>query len=74
MPTTEPCPLTSYLHGGLLEEGCIHVSKMRLEDDVKRQTLVDEDTSDAESVEDDIDHPNLKMQWKWTELDNGQAK
>jgi hypothetical protein len=68
MPTTVPCPLTSYLHGGLLEEGCIHISKMRLEKEVERQMPVEEDSSDAESVEDDdANHPGLRIQWKWTE-------
>lgn len=76
MPTTAPCPLTSYLHGGLLEEGCIHVSKMRLEKEVERRAPVDEDSSDAESVEDDdtADHPGLRMQWDWTELKKDAMK
>lgn len=68
MPTTAPCPLNSYLHGGLLEEGCIHVSKIRLEREEKRRPTIEEE-SDAESVEeDDVAHPALRMQWKWTEL------
>lgn len=76
MPTTAPSPLTSYLHGGLLEEGCVHISKTTLEKEepVTRHTKcapssMDEDSSDAESVEeDDADHPSLRMQWNWTEL------
>lgn len=73
MPTTAPCPLTSYLHGGLLEEGCVHVSKMRLEKDAEK---VEEEESDTESVQDDdaADHPGLRMRWNWTELEKGVAK
>ncbi|KAF3043784.1 hypothetical protein E8E12_010246 [Didymella heteroderae] len=69
MPTAAPCPLTSYLHGGLLEEGCIHVSKMRLEKEA-------EEESDSESVQDDdaADHPGLMMQWGWTELKRDATK
>ena len=78
MPTTAPCPLTSYLHGGLLEEGCIHVSRMRLEKEeaVSNKALpVDEDSSDVESVEDDdANQPGLRMQWNWTELNKSEAK
>ncbi|KAF2995110.1 hypothetical protein E8E13_004125 [Curvularia kusanoi] len=74
MPTTAPCPLTSYLHGGLLEEGCIHVSKMRLEKQhVSR--VESEEESDAESVEeDDADHSGRRMQWNWTELKKEDTK
>ena len=75
MPTTAPCPLTSYLHGGLLEEGCIHISKMRLEKEGENKAPVEEDSSDAESVEeDDAGHPGLKMQWNWTELKKNETK
>lgn len=74
MPTTAPCPLTSYLHGGLLEEGCIHISKMRLEKEEKG-ARVDDDMSDAESVEEDgADHPGLRMQWNFTELKKDEVK
>jgi hypothetical protein len=67
MPTSAPCPLTSFLHGGLLEEGCIHVSRMRLEKEAE---------SDAESVQDDdaADHPGLRIQWGWTELNRDATK
>lgn len=78
MPISAPCPLSSYIHGGLLEEGCIHVSKVRLEKEeaaLGKAMPVDEDLSDAESVEeDDAGHPGLRMQWKWTELNNGTTK
>jgi hypothetical protein len=71
MPTSAPCPLTSFLHGGLLEEGCIHVSRMRLEKEVEREA-----ESDAESVQDDdvADHAGLRMQWGWTELNRNATK
>lgn len=71
MPTAAPSPLTSYLNGGLLEEGCVHISKTTLEKEqsvLRMPSPVDEDTSDADSVEDEADHPNLRMQWRWTEL------
>jgi hypothetical protein len=81
MPTTAPCPLTSFLHGGLLEEGCIHISKMRLGKEDQVETKVnhgglsaEEDSSDAESVEEeDAGHPGLRMQWNWTELSQDRA-
>lgn len=77
MPTTAPCPLTSFLHGGLLEEGCLHVSKVRLEREEKEQVgkMAVEEDSDAESVDEDdaAHHPGRKMQWTWTEL-KGEAK
>ena len=71
MPTSAPCPLTSFLHGGLLEDGCIHVSKMRLENEVEKEA-----ESDAESVQDDdtAHHPGLRMQWEWTELNSKARK
>lgn len=75
MPTTAPCPLTTYLHGGLLEEGYIHVSKMRLEKEIARRVPAEEDSSDAELVEeDDTDHPGLRMQWNWTELKDAKRE
>lgn len=78
MPTTAPCPLTSFLHGGLLEEGCLHVSKIRLEKEEKRQVskMEVEEYSDVESVEEEdaADHPGRRMQWKWTELKRVEAK
>lgn len=77
LPTSAPCPLTSYLHGGLLEEGCIHISKIRLEKEeaASRKAIpVEEDSSDVESVEEnDADHPGLRMQWRWTELNKNRA-
>ncbi|KZM21066.1 uncharacterized protein EKO05_0011147 [Ascochyta rabiei] len=79
MPTTAPCPLTSFIHGGLLEEGCIHVSKMRLgeEKEPKKKDgglSAEEESSDAESVEEeDVGHPGLRMQWNWTELNKDRA-
>ena len=78
MPTTAPCPLTSFLHGGLLEEGCLHVSKIRLEKEEKRHVskMEVEEYSDVESVEEEdaADHPGRRMQWKWTELKRVGAK
>lgn len=74
MPSSAPSPLTSYLHGGLLEEGCIHVSKMRLEKEEGRKGAVEEE-SDAESVdEEEGEHPGLRMQWNWTELTKDETK
>ncbi|KAJ8106849.1 hypothetical protein OPT61_g9268 [Boeremia exigua] len=74
MPTTAPCPLTSYLHGGLLEEGRIHVSRLRLEKEETREMPLEEDSSDTESVEEDENHPGLRMQWNWTELKDEERK
>lgn len=79
MPTTAPCPLTSHLHGGLLEEGCIHISKTRLEKEGVEERKKceelggDEDASDAESVEEDAEHSGLRMQWSWTELKKNEV-
>lgn len=74
MPTTAPSPLTSFLYGRALEEGCIHVSKMRLEKEDRKEAPMEDDSSDDESVvEEDAEHPGLKMKWNWTEL-KGERK
>ncbi|KAJ4985931.1 hypothetical protein SVAN01_08620 [Stagonosporopsis vannaccii] len=69
MPATAPSPLTPFLHGRALEEGCIHVSKMRLEKEDRKEASVEEDSSDAESVVgEEAEHLGLRMKWNWTEL------
>ncbi|KAF2035203.1 hypothetical protein EK21DRAFT_84823 [Setomelanomma holmii] len=64
-------PLTGYQHGGLLEEGCIDITKTVLEKENKSRRCDSSRSSDEEEEEADDghgrDHPNLKLQWEWTE-------
>jgi hypothetical protein len=64
-----------------LEEGCVHISKITLEKDEdasgKRRydsSTVEQDIQDTDSVEDEADHPKLRMQWGWTELEKGATR
>lgn len=77
MPHNAPDPLQSYQHARWLEEGCIHVTKTVLEKEEKitkahNTRYVDERWEEEERSSEDgeevVDHPNLRMQWRWTEL------
>ncbi|KAH8728967.1 hypothetical protein GQ44DRAFT_768834 [Phaeosphaeriaceae sp. PMI808] len=78
LPPNTPNPWTNYQHGKLLEEGCIHVTKVEREADStdNRQRYEQcesvkssDDEEDSVSMEENVDdHPKLKMQWTWTEL------
>jgi hypothetical protein len=76
MPPAAQNPLTGYQHGGLLEEGCIVVTKavLRREDPTGRKGLerysrpggTEEEAREEEYGK---NHPNLGLQWEWTEAD-----
>lgn len=82
LPPHAPNPLTSYAHARWLEEGCLYVSKTTLEErDACRKAAQNVQwrfsTSEAELEGesggkdmsfDDKDHPNLRLQWTWSEL------
>ena len=40
MPSKQPSPLTGYLHAGLLEEGCVLVSKTTLGEERGRRVVL----------------------------------
>jgi hypothetical protein len=52
MPSKQPSPLTGYLHAGLLEEGCVLVSKTTLGEERGRRVVLgtaESDEADTES-------------------------
>jgi hypothetical protein len=78
MPSGTPNPLTGYRQGRLLEEGCIQVTKTILERESAgdMQGLKQEESVGSSSDEEDVDngrgrvkdHPNLRLQWTWSEM------
>jgi hypothetical protein len=71
VPSGQPNPLTVYQHGKLLEEGCIQVTKTALEKEQREKceslgSSSDED--EGEARDDEQEHPNLRMQWTWSEI------
>jgi hypothetical protein len=82
MPPNTQNPLTGYLHGDLLEEGCIELTKTVLEKEDKRrfeglcESASGAGSSDEEEEEeggrvvreDPGYHENLHLKWTWTEV------
>jgi hypothetical protein len=72
MPLNTQNPLTGYLHGSLLEEGCIELTKTVLgkEDKHGFEVLCESaaGSSDEEEEEDTEHHENLHLKWTWTEV------
>ncbi|KAF2824263.1 hypothetical protein CC86DRAFT_52666 [Ophiobolus disseminans] len=67
MPNSAPNPLTSYQQGSAMEEGRIQVTKTTLE---KEETSSRSGSVGSIEGEDEVEteeHPNLKMQWTWTD-------
>jgi len=69
-----PNPLTGYQHGGLLEEGRVQVTRTVLGKDGGLSTRCegvgsgDEDEDELIDEDDTGEHPNLRMQWTWTDV------
>lgn len=74
MPMNAPNPLTGYQHGGLLEEGRVQVTRTVLGKDGGLSTRCegvgsgDEDEDELIDEDDTGEHPNLRMQWTWTDV------
>jgi hypothetical protein len=73
MPPNTTNPLTVYGHGNLLEEGCISITKTSLEKESRRRCdsvgSSDEEDEKSERGEEGVEeHPNLRLQWNWSEM------
>jgi hypothetical protein len=72
MPPNTANPLTGYVHGNLLEEGCIELTKTVLEREGGKQgvemLVTDSGASSDEEEEEVRDHENLHLKWTWTEV------
>jgi hypothetical protein len=71
MPPNTQNPLTGYLHGNLLEEGCIELTKTVLEKEDKRgfEGLCESAAGSSDEEEEDTEyHENLHLKWTWTEI------
>jgi hypothetical protein len=72
MPPNTANPLTGYVHGNLLEEGCIELTKMVLEKEKGIELIMREIAESGDDEEEDEeegkDHENLHLKWTWTEL------
>jgi hypothetical protein len=71
MPPNTANPLTGYVHGNLLEEGCIELMKTVSEKEKEIGVVVREiaeSGDDDEEDEEGRDHENLHLKWTWTEL------
>jgi hypothetical protein len=72
MPLNTTNPLTGYVHGNLLEEGCIELTKTVLEKGGEKQgveVLATESGASSDEEEEEVrDHENLHLKWTWTEV------
>jgi hypothetical protein len=71
MPPNTANPLTGYVHGNLLEEGCIELTKTVSEKEKGIEVIVREiaeSGDDEEEDEEGRDHENLHLKWTYTEL------
>jgi hypothetical protein len=72
MPPNTANPLTGYVHGNLLEEGCIELTKTVLENEGGKQgveMLVTESGASSDEEEEEVrNHENLHLKWTWTEV------
>jgi len=67
MPNNAPNPLNGYQQGNLLEEGRVQVTKTVLEKEERCESVGSSD--DEEDGEENLgEHPNLRMQWTWTDV------
>jgi hypothetical protein len=73
MPPNTANPLPGYVHGNLLEEGCMELTKMVLEKEKGIELIVREIAESGDDEEEDEeegkDHENLHLKWTWTELE-----
>jgi len=65
MPNNAPNPLNGYQQGNLLEEGRVQVTKTVLEKEERCESV---GSSDEEDDGETGEHPNLRMQWTWTDV------